>query len=100
MNESEYKDEKGRLYRVLSNGNPEMAIIVGPPEGLVDSLDLPEPFATDLHNALYRRGVFNMKIVNKNPGNLMGALQEILRLDTQRLTEAFFKYENQEVSNE
>lgn len=99
MNVDEYKDEKGRLYRTLSNGNPDMKIVVGPPEGLVDSLELPEPFATNLHNALFRRGLFNMRIVSKNPGNLQGALQEVLHLDTQKLTEAFFKYENQEVSN-
>ena len=99
MNVSDYTDDKGRMYRTLSNGNPDMMIIVGPPEGLVDSLGLPEPFATNLHNALFRRGLFNMKTVSKNPGSLTGALQEVLRVDTQKLTEAFFQFENQEVSN-
>lgn len=90
-------DEKGRQYEVLSEG--DLTIVVGPPEGLVDSLGLPEPFATDLHNVLFRRKLYNYSAINKDPRALQGALQEVLMLDVQRLSEAFFKYEHQEMTN-
>lgn len=83
-----------RKYQVLrdSGGND---IVVGPPEGLVDMLKLPEPFATTLHNILYDRGIFNSEVVKKDPRVLIGALQEAMNLDVQRLTEAFFNYEKE-----
>lgn len=96
MDKVEYRDPlNGRLYEALQDGDAR--IIVGPPEGLVDSLNLPEPFATDLHNVLYRRGLFTYKSVTTGHKNLVGALQEALNLDVQRLTEAFFNFEKEEV---
>src|SRR6266478_6174290 len=90
-------DEKGRMYEVLREG--ELEIVVGPPEGLVDSLNLPEPFASNLHNAMFRRKLFNYISINKAPESLRGALQETFMLDVQKLSEAFFRYENQEMTN-
>lgn len=87
-----------RKYKALTDGS-DNAIIIGPPEGLVDDLDLPEPFASNLHNVLYARGVFTYRDVVRNPRNLQGALQEALSLDVQKLTEAYFKY-SQEVHDE
>lgn len=105
MEFTEFIDEKGRKYRALQEG--EMRVIVGPPEGLVDDLGLPEPFATNLHNILYGRELWNYAAVSKKPNLLLGAYQEALRLDVQKLTEGFFKYEHpvagdntQEVRNE
>lgn len=96
METVEYRDpENGRLYEALRDGDE--VIKIGPPEGLVDSLKLPEPFATNLHNALYTRHLFKYKDVSRNNKVLHGALQEALTLDAQRLTEAFFKYETEEV---
>lgn len=96
MERVEYRDPvNGRLYEAMQDGDARM--IIGPPEGLVDSLGLPEPFATDLHNVLYRRGLFTYKGVSNNHKALFGALQEALNLDVQRLTEAFFNYEKEEV---
>lgn len=96
MQKVEYRDPlTGRLYEALEDG--ESRIIVGPPEGLIDSLGLPEPFATNLHNVLYARRIFNYRTVAGNHKNLMGALQEALNLDVQKLTEAFFNYEKEEV---
>ena len=99
MERIEHTDEKGRKYQALSNGDQQL-ILLGPPEGLVDGLNLPEPFATKLHNVLFERGLLNYAAAAK--GNaLMGALQEVLMLDVQRLLEAYFKYENtQEVRHE
>jgi hypothetical protein len=96
MERVEYRDPtNGRLYAALQDGDSHM--IVGPPEGLVDSLGLPEPFATNLHNILYERKLFTYRSVTNNHKVLFGALQEALNLDAQRLTEAFFNYEKEEV---
>lgn len=97
METIEHTDAKGRKYEAMQDG--EMMIIKGPPEGLVDTLDLPEPFATTLHNILYHRHLFTSADIARNPKELMGALQEALTLDVQRLMEAYFNYEK-EVSHE
>jgi hypothetical protein len=95
MEKIEHRDHNGRLYEAMRDG--DQVIIIGPPEGLVDSLGLPEPFATNLHNILYRRGLRSYKDISKGHNSLVGALQEALNLDAQLLTEAFFKYEKEEV---
>jgi hypothetical protein len=92
----EHIDLKGRKYKAVQSG--DAMIIQGPPEGLVDTLGLPEPFATRFHNILYARGILNSSDIGKNPRNLTGALQEALNLDIQRLTEAYFNYEKEVVS--
>ena len=89
----EHVDEKGRKYEALSDGNGNV-IVLGPPEGLVDDMKLPEPFATTLHNILYARHIFHYKDA-QNRNNLIGALQEALNLDAQKLNEAFFKYQEE-----
>jgi hypothetical protein len=96
METIEYRDpQNGRLYEAMQDGDSMM--IVGPPEGLVDAMNLPEPFATNLHNVLYRRRIFALKDITGNNRALLGALQEALNVDAQRLTEAFFNYEKEEV---
>ena len=97
MQETEHIDERGRKYKAFREG--EQILIVGPPEELVDELELPEPFATRLHNILYNRGIITYKDLARNPNNLIGALQEAYRLDVQKLTTAFFAY-TQEVQHE
>ncbi|RPJ29146.1 MAG: hypothetical protein EHM33_01890 [Chloroflexi bacterium] len=88
----------GRKYQAIVDGSGN-AIIMGPPEGLVDELGLPEPFATTLHNILYARGILTYRDVVKKSKELIGALQEALNLDAQRLQEMYFKY-SQEVRND
>lgn len=88
----------GRKYRAQADGVGH-AIIIGPPEGLVDDMKLPEPFATSLHNKLYERGLFTYRDVAKDPRQIQGALQEAMLLDVQKLTEAYFKY-SQEVDHD
>lgn len=96
METVEYRDPlTGRLYEALQDGDAR--IIVGPPEGLVDALNLPEPFATNLHNSLYGRRLFNYRTVTAQHKSLQGALQEAMNLDIQRLTEAYFNFEKEEV---
>ena len=91
---SEYVDGNGRKYKAVKEG--ELHIVIGPPEGLVDALELPEPFATKLHNVLYERGVLSYDDVRRKPQNLIGALQEALAIDQQRLSEAYYQFSNTE----
>ena len=83
-------DDKGRKY-IAWRGEGGMDIIIGPPEGVVDVLGLPEPFATDLHNVLFARGIINQRDASR-PNALLGALQETLSVNVQRLNEAYFRY--------
>lgn len=92
MERREIVDSKGRKSEVLV-GEGGAQILVGPPEGLVDKLHLPEPFATRLHNVLYERHIFNFSSASKG-NNLIGALQEALSVDAQLLLQAFSEYEN------
>ena len=87
----------GRKSVVLvdRSGVEEMHIILGPPEGLVESLGLPEPFATRLHNVLCDRGLLTYKDVATNQKVLLGALQECFNIDVQKLAEAYFKFEKE-----
>jgi len=93
VNVGEYTDDKGRKYSALIDGDKH--IVIGPPEGLVDKLELPEPFATNLHNILYRRKIFKFEDVQRRPKELFGALQECLRLDVQKITAIFFEFEKE-----
>jgi hypothetical protein len=92
METIEHTDEKGRLYKAFTNGAGQV-IIIGPPEGLVDELKLPEPFATTLHNILYHRGMLTYRDAMLAQKELIGALQEALQLDSQKLMEMFFRFE-------
>lgn len=85
------QDERGRKYEALSEGALE--IIVGPHPDVLDSLKLPEPFATNLHNCLHRRRIYSFADIGKNPSSLQGALQETLSVDAQRISEAFHKHQ-------
>jgi len=98
MEQIEHTDERGRKYKAYRDG--EAVLIVGPPEDLLDEFGLPEPFATALHNNLFRRGILTFKDASKRPQELTAALQETYRLDAQKLMETLFKYENQEVHHD
>lgn len=80
----------GRKYSALTDG--KSVIVEGPPEGLVDEMGLPEPTATNLHNALFGRGLFRYEDIVKRPRELQGAWQEALQADVQRLSEAYFRF--------
>lgn len=95
----DYKDERGRSHRVeMPDGaeemSPELGIPVGPPD-IVDGLELPEPFATRLHNELFARGLFDEKSLRKNMNGLVGALQAALRVDVQMIHAAYVAYEKE-----
>jgi hypothetical protein len=89
----EYEDDRGRLYAVLlpagvSDSEAESGIFVGPPD-VVDELDLPEPFATRLHNELYRRKLHTTADLGGRSNPLLGALQKAFRVDQVSLVRAY-----------
>jgi len=88
---------EGRKYLayVSEDDPPGGYVVVGPPEGLVDSLGLPEPFATTLHNALFDRGLYNYKAIAANQKVAVGVIQEVLGMDAQKLVQAFFQFETE-----
>ena len=96
--ETKQIEVKGRKYEVIFS--PDMPagayVIVGPPEGLMESMGLPEPFATRLHNILYDRRIFTYKDISGSR-IATGVLQEALQLDAQLLAEAFYNYEKESV---
>lgn len=88
----------GRKYRVIYSPDmpPGAFVIVGPPDGLMEMMGLPEPFATRLHNILYERRIFSYKDISS--GKIAsGVLQEALQIDAQILAEAFYNYEKESI---
>ena len=83
-------DVKGRHYEAWIGENG-MSITIGPPEGLVDELALPEPFATRLHNILHNRGFLSISDATRRPKELQAALQEALMIDIQATQSAYLK---------
>lgn len=98
MKISTITDSRGRKYQAITDDGDDKAIPIGPPDGLVDEMGLPEPYATSLHNILHARSLFSLADVQKRPQELIGALQELFTLDAQRISAIWFSYE-QEASN-
>lgn len=86
----------GRKYLVKYSEDDQSSafIIVGPPEFLVDELGLPEPLATNLHNALYERRIFTYRDASKGNAAL-GAWQQALQGEVHRLVERFIIFEHE-----
>lgn len=87
----EFVDSRGRKYAVEA---PDDAVdlsnypFLGPPD-VVDSLDLPEYFATRLHNILYEKELWSMKEIRKQKGALRGVIQSLYKVDVQTLEYAY-----------
>lgn len=98
MSVREVSDEKGRKYmaHVDDSVPPGGYIVIGPPEGLVDELGLPEPVATRLHNILFDRKIYKFQDLSRN-GVAFAVMQELYSVDTQKLAEAFAKFEKEEM---
>lgn len=89
-------ERNGRKYLAhVSPDVPEGAyVVIGPPDGLVDELGLPEPFATTLHNILFDRKIFTYADASR-PKVMMGVLQETLGIDAQKIIEKFYLFEKE-----
>lgn len=97
MSEKEVVEEGRKYWVQVSEDVPTGAYVkIGPPEGLVDTLGLPGDIATRLHNILYDRRLFTYKDISR-PGAAIGALQEALSVDAQKLAEAFAQYETETI---
>jgi len=86
----------GRKYKAHVSPDEQQGahVIVGPPEGLVDGLGLPEEMATKLHNILYERGILTAQQASK-PHAMFGVLQELYQVDAQKIVEKFFSFEKE-----
>lgn len=94
-----WENEKGRKFLVelpegVDRSEAEMGIFIGPPD-IMDSLGLPEDLGTRLHNILFDKKLFTNADVKKRPKALFGVLQQALKVDAQRLHEAFVNYEQE-----
>lgn len=94
----EHREIDERLYETMEIG--EVRMIVGPHEGLVDTLGLSPEAATRLHNILYRRKIYNYAQAAKHPMELRGAIQEFYDFDVQKLQEAFYRFEQETTEGE
>lgn len=94
--EIEIEMRKYLAYISPEAGTPGGMVIIGPPEGLVDTLGLPGEIATRLHNILYDRKLFTYRDISR-PGAALGAVQEAFSVDAQKLAEAFAMFETETV---
>ena len=97
MKPVDWTDDRGRNFRTLlpddaPDEEARMGIPVGPPD-VVDHLGLPEPLATRLHNILHEQGLWDVKTLRKNDRVLIGVWQRALRVDVNRLFQAFMESE-------
>lgn len=88
----------GRKYKALVSPDEQQGayVVLGPPEGLVDELGLSEPLATRLHNILYERGILTAKDATQRNA-VLGALQEALQVDAQKIVETFFRFSTETI---
>lgn len=91
--------QEGRKYQAYVSPDEQAGayVIIGPPEGMVDALGLPEPHATKLHNILYDRHIFTYEDASRR-GVLTGVLQELFALDGQLLLEKFNEFRKELVT--
>lgn len=100
MKKVEYVDPRGRKYlKLVESATSEelyqYGITVGPPEGIVDELGLPNELATRLHNQLFQRQLWSMDEVRKNPKGIYAALQATFGINQQMIMNAYMKYEQE-----
>lgn len=94
-----WEDERGRKQASLL---PDRAPDSDAPKGVpllsvdVDELGLPEPFSTNLHNALVGRALWDLKAVKKQKGGdaLFGALMAALKVSVVELMLLYRRSEN------
>lgn len=97
MKQVEWSDERGRKFiSRLENHEPDddapLGILIGPPD-IVDGLGLPEETATILHNQLFARKLWTLKDIQKQPQQLIGALQAALGVNVQKIMSLYAEYE-------
>lgn len=98
MKQAEVMIEGRRYWAYVSeeDSTPGGAIVIGPPEGLVDTLGLTSELATRLHNILYDRKIFKYEDAIKR-GAMQGVMQELFALDAQVVLEKFNEFQTEKV---
>lgn len=104
MKTVDWEDKKGRKFRSLLPDNaPDSeapkGVLVGPPD-VIGYLKLKEPFATELHNALFENGLFTSKDILRTKGILQGILQSVLHLTVTKIYDAYLSLENETKSED
>lgn len=87
----EWKDDRGRLFRVqLLDEDPAHGYVIGPPLELWDNLaDFPEEVRLRLWNELYYREILTEQDADLRIPEVEAALKSALRLDVGRVREAY-----------
>ena len=88
MRNVRHTDSTGRIWITsIPDGAPDshasMGLPVGPPD--LSKLELPEPLAVRLHNALVDRNVLTWRDFRRNRAAVLAALKWALGADIQRL---------------
>ncbi|MEE8360815.1 MAG: hypothetical protein V3R71_01605 [Gemmatimonadales bacterium] len=88
MRQVRYTDSTDRIWITsipddAPNGHASMGLIVGPPD--LSALELPEPLAIRLHNALVERDILTWHDFRRNRAAVLGALKWALKADIQAL---------------
>lgn len=97
MDKKEIEINERKYLALVSPDEQQGAfVVIGPPEGLVDELGIPEPQATRLHNILYDRKIFKFQDVAR-PNVAIGVIQELYAVDAQKLVEMFMNFEKEPV---
>lgn len=101
MRKVEYERQGRKFLVMLPEGvdNVDLGIPVGPPEFL-DFLDMPEPFATRLHNQMFDRKLFTLRDLQKRSNEVQAALQSAFRIDVASIVQAYHESEKETLPNE
>ena len=90
-------EKEGKKYLVvLPEGvdNVDLGIPLGPPN-FTEELELPEPFATRLHNQMFDRGLLSLDDLRRRPKEVQAALQSAFKLDAARIVNAYHEAEKE-----
>jgi hypothetical protein len=87
----------GRKYNSIipigaKDADASKGVKYGPPD--LDVLGLPTDVRVRLHNELFARGLFTYEQVRRNLNEVIGAIQQAVRLDAQLVSEAYYRKEH------
>lgn len=92
MNQIDWKDDRGRWFRILvldeTDPEPCYGLVIGPPLEL-ERLDLGEERYIRFHNELFNRGILTWDDARRNLPEVEGALKATLRVDAGLVMEAY-----------
>jgi hypothetical protein len=98
MRKVEYEVNGRKFLTMLPEGvdNVDLGVPIGPPE-FTDFLNLPEPFATRLHNQFFNRKLFTLQDLQKRPQEIQAALMSAMRVDMSTIMRAYKEAEQETI---